>query len=91
MFSWVSQDIIVVQIYFHENVDFRESSVQYEFGKGKNYPLMGDINILFGMLMHRLSLNSLSVGLLRAWIAWHGSTFRVFVLCTGLTIMLVIP
>jgi hypothetical protein len=98
MLSWVGQAIIVVQTHFHEKVVLKELSVEYMFGKWRNSPLMGVINITLGMHMHKLSSSTLSVGLLEARRAWRrttmigvhpivtrGSTFRVFVLCMDVT------
>ena len=96
MFPWVDQAIIVFQTHIHGKKVIKESSVQYVFGQMRNPPLMGTINILLGMLMHRLSPSFLSIRLLGARRAWRrmmvtvtgvhpivtrGSSFRVF-LCT---------
>ena len=101
MFHWVDQAIIIIQTHIHGKVVIKESSVQYLFGKLRNSPLMGIINILCGMFMHILSPSFLSIGLLRSQRAWRrmvvtvtgvhpvvtrGSTFEVFALFMGVII-----
>jgi hypothetical protein len=66
MLPWVGQIIIDVQTYFYENVVLRESSVQYSFGQERTPPLIRVVVILLGILVYKLSLNSLSGRLLEA-------------------------
>jgi len=56
-----------------------EMNFQYMFGQLRKPLLMGTINISLGVLMHRLSPCSLSVGLLEARRVWR----RMIITMTG--------
>lgn len=93
-------------LFFYKNVLFRESSVQYLFRQWRTSHMMGEVDILLGMLKYKLSLISLFVWLLGAQGIWHGitttiidvhptvgrgSTFRVSVLCMDITMAQTTP
>jgi hypothetical protein len=59
------------------NVVLRESSVQYSFGQERTPPLIRVVVILLGILVYKLSLNSLSGRLLEAQGVWHETMITV--------------
>jgi len=77
MLPRVGQIIIDVQTYFYENVVLRESSVQYSFGQERTPSLIRVVVILLGILVYKLSLNSLSGRLLEAQGVWHETMITV--------------
>ena len=66
MLHWIGQFIIVIQTYFHRNIVFKKSNVQYMFGQRRDSLLIEVINIPLNTLIDKLSLRSLLVGLLKA-------------------------